>query len=199
MTPERRGPHRLWTEGDDNWLRQEWGRRDLAAIAEYLQRTVSSISERARKLKLQRKTMTLRAFARYAGVPISKVYWAIEQRSMFVHIQRVRRTDARQILHHGSHYALTPEQQDSLLSVIRAHPRGRLLRLDTKKTPKGLWGVGIKPDACRECESAEQPHYAKGYCKRCYVKVFKWQKNRAKNPTRTPQAGTAPKSLMVTR
>lgn len=197
MTPQPGRPGRRWLPEDDRWLRASWGKYDLPRLAQALGRSPSSITERARKLELERKTLTLQAFARRFDLATSEVYWAIKKSGMKV--DRVTRSDPRQILHHGKHLAITQEQQEVLLLLIRTRPRGRLLRLDSKKTPKGMWGVGMKPKCCNECETAERPHHAKGYCKSCYVRVFKWMKARAKNPTRKPQEGTEPKSLMVTR
>jgi len=189
----------LWLPEDDLWLRKAWGRYDLAGIAKALKRSMSSITERARKLKLRRRTMTLRAFARYAGVSTEKVKWAIKQSGL--EIRRVSRADPRQILHEGKHLAITPKQQVVLLAIIRAHPGGRLLSSapGSGKTPCGTWGVGRKPNECHECDRSDRPHYAKGYCKGCYIKVYKWVKHRANNPARPPRPGSEPSSLMLRR
>jgi hypothetical protein len=191
---KRRGPHRLWTEAEDDWLRVEWETTDIVQLSRRLSRSVGALTERVRKLKLLRKTLTLRAFARLHAVPITRVYWAIEQRS--IKPARVRRIDPRQMRHHGSHFALTPAQQDVLRPLLHTRPK-RLLRLDGEKTPRGVWGIGIKPGCCKECATKNKPHFAKGYCKACYVKVFKWQQNRRKNPLRRPRSGSVPESLFV--
>ena len=188
----RCGPHRLWTEAEDDWLRTAWETTDLAELARRLRRTTGALTGRMRKLKLRRKTLTLRAYARLHSVPISRVYWAMQQRGL--EPPRVQRSDPRQIRHHGSHCALTPAQQDELRSLLRNRPK-RLLGLDGKKTPRGVWGIGIKPECCRECSTKDKPHYAKGYCKECYVRVFKWLQRRQKNPALQPR--TTPQSLFL--
>jgi len=34
-------------------------------------------------------------------------------------------------------------------------------------------------DKCRECGTTERPHYAKGLCGRCYMRLYKRQQRQA--------------------
>lgn len=40
----------------------------------------------------------------------------------------------------------------------------------------GRWAR--KWDACLECGSSAEPHYAKGYCSRCYMRLYKRTQRR---------------------
>ena len=33
-------------------------------------------------------------------------------------------------------------------------------------------------DSCRECHATTTPHYAKGYCTRCYMRLYKRDQRR---------------------
>lgn len=181
-----------------------WG-RELPYLAYWLDRTENAVAERAKKLELRRPTMTLRAFARFAGVTTARVYWALEMRG--IALERVHRASLRRAKERGSHYAITPAQQDELLSLLRAHPRensgrGRGRREYTMdrgpgKSMRGVWGCGRKPDCCRECETTERPHFAKGLCKPCYIRAWKWLDSRKKNPKRQPR--TPPPRVLFVR
>ncbi len=198
---------RRWKAADDEVLRKWWGHRDLLFIAYWLKRTEHGVVERARKLKLRRPTLTLRAFARLAGVTTKRVYWALEMRGM--QLERVHRAHMHRKKERGSHYAITPEQQDILLSVLRAHPRANLgrgrgrreysMEKDTGKSVRGVWGCGRKPDACRECSRSDVPHFAKGFCKACYTRVWRWKDRGNKNPALRRRGGyeRAPRSLFI--
>lgn len=174
----------------------EWGRIDLATIAVELRRTVSAVCMRARRLGLRRPTKSIPAFAKEHGYTVSRVRWAIKHSD--VRLKRVPRSDPRQKNKRGHHFMLTEVQQRALLSFLRAHPRGeRILGTTGGKTLRGVWGIGNKPTCCRECSTSARPHFAKGYCKKCYVKVYKWKQNRLKNPRRRPRAGSAPRTLFA--
>lgn len=187
-------PGRRWTEAEDDWLRAEWGKTDIVQLGRRLERAPGALTERARKLRLRRPTLTLRAFARLHSVAISRVYWALEQRGMKP--QYMRRATMRRIAPHCTHYALTPAQQEELRPLLHSRPK-RLLRLDNKKSPRGMWGVGIKPDACLECGKNDKLHYARGYDKSCYMRVLKWTQRRQKNPNMKPRGDSAPRSLIL--
>ena len=68
------------------------------------------------------------------------------------------------------------------------------------KTPKnqlkGAWYADGRPPKCRECVSAERPHYARGYCQPCYFKVYKYVRARQRNPGRKPRRDP-PRSLLL--
>lgn len=40
----------------------------------------------------------------------------------------------------------------------------------------GRWAR--KWDVCIECQSSAEPHYAKGYCARCYMRLYKRNQRR---------------------
>lgn len=178
-----------WTKHEEQTLRARWGTLNISTLARILRRTPDAVTQKAKRMSLVNRALTLREFARSENVPTSKVYWAMEQREL--HITRVYSVRNKRL---SNRMFLTPEQQDSLASLIRAHPRGRILRLDSKKTPKGMWGVGIKPSCCEECKTIERPHFAKGRCKRCYVRLYKWMQSARRG---TPR-GQPPKSFFAT-
>ena len=41
----------------------------------------------------------------------------------------------------------------------------------------GRWAR--KYEACLECGSTAEPHYAKGYCGRCYMRLYKRHQRRS--------------------
>jgi uncharacterized paraquat-inducible protein A len=49
----------------------------------------------------------------------------------------------------------------------------------------GRWAR--KFDVCVECQSSAEPHYAKGYCARCYMRLYKRNQRRGQRA----QANTA--------
>ncbi len=63
----------------------------------------------------------------------------------------------------------------------------------------GRWAR--KWDACLECHSSAEPHYAKGYCARCYMRLYKRSQRRAQRahgavlPRQTPASAHAASSV----
>lgn len=168
-----------WTGDEDAVLRWAWRDKTLAWVAYRLGRSEHSVVMRARRLKLgppSAGTMTLRAFCRAHGYTTTRVLWAIEMRGIAV--ARVKRSDPRQSTN-GNRYALTPEQQESLLSLLRAH--GKVVH---RARRVGAWGEGKKPPHCYACGGTRRPHYARGKCKPCYVAEHKWMRRRRQGKAR---------------
>lgn len=180
MAPRARsgaGPHRPWHWDDDDRLREWWGFRDVVVIAKRLNRTPVAISQRGKQLGLKSPAVGLREAARRLGVSTTWVKAAC--RELGWQSARAVRTDPRQLeLTHK--WALSPFQMDQLFRLRARRPRAK--EPTGARTPRAAWGTGIKPPCCLGCGQIELPHFAKGKCKSCYVRLWRWWDRRLENP-----------------
>jgi hypothetical protein len=63
------------------------------------------------------------------------------------------------------------DQEGRIIAYLREHGRGKIFSHRGVRSPRGMWGVGRKPDACLTCKRTDKPHYAKGHCKPCYNRL----------------------------
>ena len=167
-------PPRRWTPEEDERLRYEWGSLDIAQLAEKLGRTIGAIPARAQKLGLgapSLRTFTVDDLVRRSGCSRPRVMNAAE--AMGIRLRHGRRTDPRQ-KKATADYAITAEQARVILTYLEEHVGvRRIYKTKGKRTPRGMWGVGIKPPRCTGCSRKDRPHYARGMCQSCYMHQIK--------------------------
>lgn len=172
LVPKFRGPHRIWSDEEMQYLQFHWGSEDLGDIAKALSRTPEAVVMKARELELgsaQQGVVSLRGFSRKSGYSLSKIWAAVE--ALGLKIRRARRSEAWQ-KRRITWFAISDEQQEQLLEYMLEH---EVIHKVPPRTP-GAWGEGKKPPACLRCERSSKPHYAKGYCASCYQAKLKEQK-----------------------
>jgi hypothetical protein len=151
---------------------------DVVSIARQLEkRTASAVTQRARRLKLpmDRNTISLWEFIRRSGLARTTIINTAER--LGFQLSRAPRTDPRQNKLTNM-FLVTYEQRVAILQFFLTQPKGaRVFGHTKKKTHKGMWGVGIKPPSCYECGTSERPHFARGFCKRCYHRILKSRKS----------------------
>lgn len=102
-------------------------------------------------------------------------------RHLGIKLHHAVRIDPRQ-QRHPHMFIVLPEEQATIRAFLEQLPSGkRIYRETSKKTDKGVWGIGIKPSCCYECHTTERPHFARGFCQRCYTWIIKSRK-REKDP-----------------
>lgn len=174
--------NRHWTEEEVEHLRWHWTYRSIKKLSSDLDRTPIAITQKARELKLgppSKRGMSLRAFARYTGFSYNKVLQAAKK--FEIRMGKAYSGDAgRGNVGKTNQYALDIDTQEQLLEVMLEHERIYSDSKENKRTTRGKWGVGKKPNACVDCGSSKKPHYAKGKCASCYNKKYAETKARAK-------------------
>lgn len=157
-----------WTHEQDNYLRVNWAACSLQVIARKLQRPEGSVCARARKLKLRARhgIVKIHTLSKRTGYSPSRIVGAAEHLGLSV--THVPRLDVRQ-KRTPSHRGLDEEDAEKVLEYLALVPDGEpLYRERGGKTKAGVWGVGDKPAVCKGHKLADEPHYADGYCGRCY-------------------------------
>jgi len=133
---------------------------------------------RARKLKLP-DYMSLARFVLLTKRSRPMVENAIEH--LGIKLRHSVRIDPRQ-RKHPNQFIVRPEEQATILAFLAQLPRDkRIYKRSSKKTDVGVWGIGEKPVCCHECGTSQAPHFARGFCKRCYGWIVRSRK-REKNP-----------------
>ena len=179
--PKHRRP---WSDLDDDLLGFLWGAFKLPIIAKRLGRTEWAIATRAKSLGLgpfsRGRGVSLREFERYSGFSTTKIKSAVKSLNM-----KLKRIVVSDPVHGGKHrtFVIDEEQQDILLKCMMENEVLYQNQPGTKRTTRGVWGIGKKPKRCRDCKKASNPHFAKGRCKLCYVRRHK-RKTRMKAPIR---------------
>lgn len=168
-TPER---HRKpWTEEEEAHLQFYWGVRPPERLAADLKRTPWGVVQRAIKMKLgpfARGTMSLRELEQFSGFSATKIKHALNK--LLIKIPRVRRSDPG--FRRTSEYAVDDEIAEKVIQYMIDNPVIYADKKGAKRTTRGVWGVGIKSDACTRCGRSDKPYYARNHCESCYRSVF---------------------------
>jgi hypothetical protein len=166
---------RRWTLAEVKYLRWHWGTTSVPALAAHFDRTKISVIRKAADLQLggvKRGRKSLRQIAAETGYALSTILIAIE--NLGVNLRRVDRGDRVAVVKHR-HIVIDIEQEEQILAYLRVKGgRARLFRDTSLLTERGTWGIGKKPLQCEGCERSDRPHYAKGKCKVCYNRAFKY-------------------------
>ena len=173
----RVGGSKPWTAKEDARLEWEWGVFKIETLAKHFERTPAALKQRAKILDLgspRRGKESLRALAIRSGYSRKKLVNAMKRLNMVVP-RAVTAVPSRGTKHRPT--ALTFEQSERVLDFLLSRPDGA----NVTQSPTGEWGGKNKPDACLDCQSAENPHCALGRCRLC------WQRQRtSKKKTALP-------------
>lgn len=163
-----------WTTEEVKYLRWNWGTTPVAGLAKYLDRSKIAVIRKAASLQLggvKRGRKGLRQLARETGYALSTLLIAIE--NMGVNLRHVDRGDRVKVRHR--HVVIDLDQEMEILAYLREKGgRARLFRDTSLLTERGTWGIGKKPPQCEGCGKSDRPHYAKGKCKVCYNRTFRY-------------------------
>lgn len=170
MSPKNHG--KKWSPGEEKYLSFFWGVRSMSRICSELGRTPYSVLHKVRLMSLgspARGTWSIRSVEKFSGFSQDKICNAIKKLGMIVAkpyagntAVRGKKTMARK--------GLTDEQVDELVQYMLKHSYVYSDEAGRKRTTKGTWGVGCKPESCVLCHKTDNPHYGKGKCRRCYNK-----------------------------
>jgi hypothetical protein len=165
---------RRWSEAEDAALRARWGRDHAARIGHEIGRSGDAVVTRARRLGLGAANdghLSMNAVARETGYSLSRLWTAV--RDLRLRIRRVWRTDRRR--RRGSTFSVTPEQVARIGEYLRGQPDARVYGSEPGKgkTKRGVWNVGRKPPCCLGCYRVDRPHFARGLCGGCYLKLLR--------------------------
>lgn len=158
--------NRRWTAEEVDFLCKHWGHIPLEPLAKQLKRTTHAVRGKARDMGLElppRDTRTLVEFAKHSGFSRPKIRSTLRR----LDIKPSRRPAA---LKGGltRTYALTAEEQERVLKHMLENPHEFRNMRGSRRSERGIWGVGKKPHACVVCSTYQRPHFAKGMCASCY-------------------------------
>lgn len=144
----------------------------VSDIAKKFNRTPIAIERKARKLKLGKPSidsMTLGEFARHSGFSEEKIQFAMK----ILGIKIRRRFATYSKTKYSKAYAITASDRAQILEFMLNNKIAYRNKPGDKKTQAGVWGIGTKPESCLICNENAIPHYARGMCRRCYMKERK--------------------------
>jgi hypothetical protein len=182
--PFHKTPHRRpWSSIESGKLAFLWGQRDLVDIAAVLKRTPMAITRRASYLQLgppHGGGKTMNELARTSGYSLSRLQFAVE--ALGLRIGRRRRASITQSKFVHS-FCVSEDQETAICEWLKNQPDGKpLLKPTGRKTAGGVWGIGLKPACCTECQTKNRPHYARGKCRLCYHRRFKKKRETKEMP-----------------
>jgi len=174
---EAHGPRKHWTQEELSYLVREWGHLSLKELCKRIPRPIRAIQAKACELGLgpgNRGLITVFHIEREYGYDRERIHKAMEHLGIKLTKGLTRSTSSRK---HGQRGYIPDSRVEDLLSFLASYPDGkRLYHLTGKRTPAGVWGVGIKPPACLGCNRTDRPHAYKGMCARCHTKAYKARK-----------------------
>lgn len=101
-----------------------------------------------------------------------KGWMLVHRLVMEEHLGRPLQQD--EIVHHINHNKLDNRLENLQLMTHSEHSRyhdtQKPTPADCNKLPEGVWAH--KYNACEACNTTKSPHWAKGYCKPCYFKIY---------------------------
>lgn len=164
----RSGYH--WTKKEIDYLKWHYRYVHAKKISKELGRSVCSIYRKAFSLGLDDKERyyNITDLSEISGYSCKVIKNVIEKSGIDVRLQprlSVGTTNTSRV----KRYALTEEQKDEILDLLRKY--GSRGSIDIKFVKVGVWGEGNKPDCCIECGTIEREHYGKGRCKPCYFRI----------------------------
>lgn len=171
---------RPWTEAEDNAVLVLTADGPVTSVrvrecARKLDRSYRAVRERAKHLGRDgiARVLTIAALSRTSGYSESRIHTAVERLRIKL-IARGRRRNGTVYS-----YEIPKQHVTNILRECASRPDGGLLTA----SKHGEWGRRGKyrtnPIACLECGTFERPHYALGYCTRCYTRI---RKQRKKEP-----------------
>jgi len=158
---------RRWSTDEKKTLARLWP-KGLKRCVNALGRSVPAVRAQAFKLGLTDWVEdTLLAVSKETGYACSRLKTAAKWLKIKLH----KPSGSGKAPHV---HRITQEQKDQILAFLREKPDGvRLLAPTGQMTPAGVWGVGMKPPCCVDCETTTRPHRANGRCMPCYQKRWK--------------------------
>lgn len=176
-----------WSSDEDRTLMELWGSRDVLTIARRIGRTPTSVTARAKKLKLdlphRRYGATLGELVSCTGHSRNKLKAAMGELGIEFKVVKTR-TDTR--FPRTERLIVRHADINKLLAFIESTPRIFKDQEGSGHTTRGKWGVGKKPDACIGCGTNKKPHYARGRCTTCYNRWLAKEKRCSPSPSSPP-------------
>lgn len=161
---------KIWTQEEIEFLRWNWGVMKIPTLSTKLSRSKIAIHRKASALKLGglgQNTTTFEGLSKKTGYAASTIL--VVMKNLNLDVRRIKRYDTRPGFNNVCRRAaISAEQEQKIVAYLKQYGSEKIHRHDGKRSPKGMWGVGLKSQMCSECGRNDRPHYAKNKCRSCY-------------------------------
>lgn len=156
-----------WTAAEDDRLSFWWGSVSAATIGKRLGRTPGAVISRGCKvLKLgppRRGWLSMVDIERRSGFSRKQIIRAAKRARVQLRRQPDYHGNMRRVSKKWKNYAISHEAAERIIAELLKRPSVR-----HHESMRGEWGGPRKPDTCRDCETTDRPHCARGLCTNCY-------------------------------